>query len=214
VLSRYLGLLPATAEADALKQIVDLGVFAVNADGGTLLVVEPETSNLLVAITTGSSPSQKKDLVGDRYPIGEGLAGLAALTQHVQVGAAVYRDAERTQRLSDDTESEIVAPMLLGDRTIGVLKAVTFVKGRLFTAREIDLFARFARIAALLVEQTRTIRASDGDLPNLEGLGDTARLEQQIISRLQRVVTDWPGALTPLVKILEGIDQIAARRSI
>jgi GAF domain-containing protein len=213
-LSRYLGLLPATAEADALKQIVDLGVFAVNADGGTLLVVEPETSNLLVAITTGSSPSQKKDLVGDRYPIGEGLAGLAALTQHVQVGAAVYRDAERTQRLSDDTESEIVAPMLLGDRTIGVLKAVTFVKGRLFTAREIDLFARFARIAALLVEQTRTIRASDGDLPNLEGLGDTARLEQQIISRLQRVVTDWPGALTPLVKILEGIDQIAARRSI
>jgi hypothetical protein len=64
------------------------------------------------------------------------------------------------------------------------------------------------------VEQTRTIRASDGDLPNLEGLGDTARLEQQIISRLQRVVTDWPGALTPLVKILEGIDQIAARRSI
>jgi hypothetical protein len=54
VLSRYLGLLPATAEADALKQIVDLGVFAVNADGGTLLVVEPETSNLLVAITTGS----------------------------------------------------------------------------------------------------------------------------------------------------------------
>jgi GAF domain-containing protein len=214
VLSRYLGLLPATAEADALKQIVDLGVFAVNADGGTLLVVEPETSNLLVAITTGSSPSQKKNLVGDRYPIGEGLAGLAALTQHVQVGAAVYRDAERTQRLSDDTESEIVAPMLLGDRTIGVLKAVTFVKGRLFTAREIDLFARFARIAALLVEQTRTIRASDGDLPNLEGLGDTARLEQQIISRLQRVVTDWPGALTPLVKILEGIDQIAARRSI
>jgi GAF domain-containing protein len=214
VLSRYLGLLPATAEADALKQIVDLGVFAVNADGGALLVVEPETSNLLVAITTGSSPSQKKDLVGDRYPIGEGLAGLAALTQHVQVGAAVYRDAERTQRLSDDTESEIVAPMLLGDRTIGVLKAVTFVKGRLFTAREIDLFARFARIAALLVEQTRTIRASDGDLPNLEGLGDTARLEQQIISRLQRVVTDWPGALTPLVKILEGIDQIAARRSI
>jgi GAF domain-containing protein len=214
VLSRYLGLLPATAEADALKQIVDLGVFAVNADGGALLVVEPETSNLLVAITTGSSPSQKKNLVGDRYPIGEGLAGLAALTQHVQVGAAVYRDAERTQRLSDDTESEIVAPMLLGDRTIGVLKAVTFVKGRLFTAREIDLFARFARIAALLVEQTRTIRASDGDLPNLEGLGDTARLEQQIISRLQRVVTDWPGALTPLVKILEGIDQIAARRSI
>jgi GAF domain-containing protein len=214
VLSRYLGLLPATAEADALKQIVDLGVFAVNADGGTLLVVEPETSNLLVAITTGSSPSQKKDFVGDRYPIGEGLAGLAALTQHVQVGAAVYRDAERTQRLSDDSESEIVAPMLLGDRTIGVLKAVTFVKGRLFTAREIDLFARFARIAALLVEQTRTIRASDGDLPNLEGLGDTARLEQQIISRLQRVVTDWPGALTPLVKILEGIDQIAARRSI
>jgi GAF domain-containing protein len=216
MISRYLGLLPTTAEADALKQIVDLGVFAVDADEGALLVVEPESSNLLVAIRTGSSLRQRKDLVGDRYPIGEGLAGLAALTQHVQVGAAVYRDAERTQRLSDDSESEseIVAPMLLGDCTIGVLRAVTFVKGRIFTAREVDLFSRFARIAALLVEQTRTIKARDGDLPNLEGLGHTGRLEQEIISKLQRVVEDWPGALTPLAKILDGIDQIAARRSI
>jgi GAF domain-containing protein len=214
MITRYLGLLPTTAEADALKQIVDLGVFAVDADEGALLVVEPESSNLLVAIRTGSSLGQRKDLVGDRYPIGEGLAGLAALTQHVQVGAAVYRDAERTQRLSDDSESEIVAPMLLGDCTIGVLKAVTFAKGRIFTAREVDLFSRFARIAALLVEQTRTIKARDGDLPNLEGLGHTGRLEQEIISKLQRVVADWPGALTPLAKILDGIDQIAARRSI
>ncbi|HTZ68450.1 MAG TPA: GAF domain-containing protein [Roseiarcus sp.] len=214
MLSRYLGLLPATAEADALRQIVDLGVFAINADGGTLLVVEPETSNLIVAITTGSIASKKKVVVGDRCPIGEGLAGLAVLTQHVQAGAAVYRDPERTQRVSDGSESEIVAPMLLGDRTIGVMKAVTFMKGRIFSAREVDLFARFARIAALLVEQTRTIRASEGDLPNLEGLGDTARLERLIISKLQRVISDWPGALTPLVKILEGIDQIAARRSI
>lgn len=214
MLSRYLGLLPATAEADALKQIVDLGVFAINADAGTLLVVDPQSSDLVVAITTGPGHSRKKEHVGDRRPIAEGLAGLAALTQHTQVGAAVYRDPERTQRLSDDSESEIVAPMLLGDRTIGVLKAATFAKGRIFTAREVDLFTRFARVAALLVEQTRTIRASEGDLPNLEGLGDTARLERLIISKLQRVVADWPGALTPLVKILEGIDQIAARRSI
>ena len=104
MISRYLGLLPTTAEADALQQIVDLGVFAVDADEGALLVVEPVSSNVLVAIRTGSVQA-KKDLVGDRYPIGEGLAGLAALTQHVQVGAAVYRDAERTQRLSDESES-------------------------------------------------------------------------------------------------------------
>ena len=95
--------------------------------------------------------------------------------------------------------------MVLGDCTIGVLKAVTFVKGRIFTAREVDLFSRFARIGALLVEQTRTLKARDGELPNLEGLGHTGRLEQEIISKLQRVVADWPGALTPLAKILDGI---------
>ncbi len=208
LLAEYLGVLPATPEAIALRLLVEIGVSVVAADEGSLLVLDPDGSNLRFAMTIGGS---EQTLLGQRVPLGSGITGLAAATRQVQVGAPVYRDVAQTERLSEGPESVIAAPMMLGDTVIGVLTAVTFMKGRLFTAKETDLYARFAGLAGLLVEQTRLLKVRKGDTSQASGLGDATRLEQEILGRLQRIVANRPSALGPLAQILGGIEAIAGR---
>jgi GAF domain-containing protein len=208
LLAEYLGVLPATPEAIALRLLVEIGVSVVSADEGSLLVLDPDGSSLRFAMTIGAS---EQTLLGQRVPLGSGITGLAAATRQVQVGAPVYRDVAQTERLSEGPESVIAAPMMLGDTVIGVLTAVTFMKGRLFTAKETDLYARFAGLAGLLVEQTRLLKVRKGDASQASGLGDATRLEQEILGRLQRIVANRPSALGPLAQILGGIEAIAGR---
>lgn len=208
LLAEYLGVLPATPEAIALRLLVEIGVSVVSADEGSLLVLDPDGSSLRFAMTIGAS---EQTLLGQRVPLGSGITGLAAATRQVQVGAPVFRDVAQTERLSEGPESVIAAPMMLGDTVIGVLTAVTFMKGRLFTAKETDLYARFAGLAGLLVEQTRLLKVRKGDASQASGLGDATRLEQEILGRLQRIVANRPSALGPLAQILGGIEAIAGR---
>jgi GAF domain-containing protein len=209
LLAEYLGVLPKTPEALALRQLVEIGVSVVAADEGSLLVIDPDGRNLRFAMTVGSS---EEKLLGQRVPIGSGITGLAAATRQVQVGAPIYRDVAQTERLSEGPESVIAAPMMLGDTVVGVMTAVTFAKGRLFTAKETDLYARFSAVAALVVEQTRLLKARDGSgAQPAAGLGEATRIEQEILGRLQRIVANRPAALAPLAQILSGIEAIMGR---
>ena len=79
LMSRYLGLMPATGEDQVLRLIVETGVRAVGADEGSLLVYDPETNDLTFVMTYGNAESESI-LVGQRVPFGQGLAGLAAET--------------------------------------------------------------------------------------------------------------------------------------
>lgn len=213
VLAEYLGLLPATPESAALRQIVETGISVIMADEGSLLVMDADAGDLRFAMTVGSGDSEK-NLLGQRVPIGSGITGLAAATRQVQVGAPVYKDVAQTERLSEGPESVIAAPVLLGELVVGVLTAVTFKKGRIFNSQEAFLYARFARLAALLVEQTRRLKVRGGDSPQARALGGMARLEQEVLGRMQRIVAERPGTLGPLARILEAVEEISAGGSL
>jgi GAF domain-containing protein len=208
LLAEYLGVLPATPEAGALRLLVEIGTSVINAEEGSLLVMEPDGRNLRFAMTVGASAEK---LHGQRVPFGEGQTGLAAATRQVQIGAPVYRDVEQTERLKAGPESVIAAPMMLGDAVIGVLTAVTFTKDRRFTAKEADVYARFAGLAGLIVEQTRLLKMHKREALQASGLGDAARLEQEILGQLQRITANQPRALEPLSQILSGIEAILSR---
>jgi GAF domain-containing protein len=213
LLVEYLGLLPATPEAAALRQIVEIGIGVIQADEGSLLVMDADAGDLRFAMTVGIGDSEKT-LLGQRVPLGSGITGLAAATRQVQIGAPVYKDVAQTERLSEGPESVIAAPMLLGELVVGVLTAVTFNKGRIFNSHEAVLYARFARLAALLVEQTRRLKVRGGDRPQARALGGVARLEQEALGRMQRIVAERPGTLGPLARILEAVEEISVGGSL
>ena len=72
LLTEYLGLLPATPEAAALRQIVEIGVGVIQADEGSLLVMDADGGDLRFAMTVGNGDSEKT-LLGQRVPIGSGI---------------------------------------------------------------------------------------------------------------------------------------------
>ena len=191
-----------------LREILSVAVSIVAADEGSLLIMDDDGAHLRFAMTVPSGESERK-LHGQVVPLGSGVTGLAAATRQVHVGAPVYRDIAQTERLADGPESVIAAPMVLGDAVIGVMTAVTFTKGRMFTARETDLYARFSGLAGLLIDQTNRLRdATSGSRPP-SGLGEAAALEFEIVNRLRAIAAKRPNALAPLAQIIEGIERLA-----
>ena len=211
LMSTYLGVLPRTSEEKVLRLLVDMGRQIVNADEGSLLVYDDKTKSLRFVMTTGSDESEK-GLLGQSVPLGAGITGLAAATHEVQIGAPTYRNIEQTEErggAEGAPEAVLAAPMLVGDLLVGVITAVTFEKGARFDAGHARLYAGFASIAGLVVDQRRRLAAFEekGRTQPL-ALGETGRLEQTLIESIARLVKNRPEALPQITKIISAVEAL------
>ena len=145
LMQRYLGLSPGL-EDQALSLIVETGVRAVGGDEGSLLLYNPEANDLTFAMTYGNENAEQM-LVGTQVPMGS-LAGLAAETGQVQIGAPRYKDAKLAET-TGSVQSVISAPMIFGDRLIGVITAISNKPDKRFSEADGQLYACLATVAAL-----------------------------------------------------------------
>jgi len=209
LMARYLGLAQGL-EDQALALIVETGVRAAGADEGSLLVFNPEANDLTFVLTYGN-PEAEKALVGTRVPMGQSLVGLAAETQQVQIGAPRYKDAQLAEA-AGSVQSVIAAPMLIGDRLIGVITAISNRPDKRFTADDGQLYACLATVAALVVNQALLLRARDAeadadDLQPESLAADPA--EQEVLQRVGRLLQRDPGSVRQLARMLEAVEAMA-----
>jgi sigma-B regulation protein RsbU (phosphoserine phosphatase) len=135
-------------------------------------------------------------VVVPRVRLGEGLVGYAALHKEPVLVPDVSKDP-RYIRLVPDVRSELVIPMLLKDRLIGVLDLES-PELDAFTKRDVEILTLLASQAAVAIENARlyeTVRANE------------IRLEKEL-HFAQRVQT----ALLPtgLPKRMKGVDAAAS----
>ena len=147
-------------------------------------------------------------------PFGQGLAGLAAETGEVQIGAPRYKDVEQSESMSG-IKAVIAAPMMLGDRLIGVITAVSNDDDKRFTMEDAQLYACLGTIAALVVNQALLLRAtSEGaetTQPDPAALADP--LEREVTARVARLLQRDSGTIRQLAKMLEAVEAMLAGRS-
>ena len=210
LMTRYLGLMPATGEDQVLRLIVETGVRAVGGDEGSLLVYDPEANDLTFVMTYGNKESESI-LVGQRVPFGQGLAGLAAETGEVQIGAPRYKDVTQRETMGG-IKAVISAPMMLGDKLIGVITAVSNKNGKRFTMEDGQLYACLATIAALVVNQALMLRARSADVD--PGTLQPAALAadpqaQEVLERVGRLLQRDPGTVRNLARMLEAVEAMA-----
>ena len=107
VLNAYLGVASESSEEKVLRLLIELGAQFVEAQEGSLLVLDDESAELVFAMTIGSAASEKS-LIDQRVPLGEGLVGLAAQTHEVQIGAPRFDvpDAAESKADKDDSEKD------------------------------------------------------------------------------------------------------------
>lgn len=217
LLSTFLGVRPQTSEESVLRLLIELGAKTVAADEGSLLVVDEESDSLVFAMTVGSDESEMT-LVGQSVPMGKGITGLAAQTLEVQVGAPSFKDVKQSERRGGEEgvpEAVMAAPMLVGEKLVGVLTAVSFAQGKRFNSADAQTFAGFAAIAGLVVEQRHRLNAyeAEGGEPP-KALERTAELQREIMASVARIVQKAPmddqAALKNVLAVLGGLETLMA----
>jgi hypothetical protein len=99
--------------------------------------------------------------------------------------------------------------MLIGDRLIGVITAISNKPDKRFTSEDGQLYACLATVAALVVSQALLLRAQTegGDAAGLEPAslaGDPA--EQEVLERVGRLLRRDPGTVRQLARMLEAVE--------
>jgi phosphoserine phosphatase RsbU/P len=174
-----------TRIAELARRVIDyrtFGILLVNEDAQVL-----ELKN---AVSYGDHVSEKQ------IPIGSGLVGYAALHKEPVLVADVSTDPRYVSWV-DDVRSELVIPLLVKDRCIGVFDLES-PELEAFNKSHVEILTLLASQAAVAIENARlyeTIRANE------------IRLEREI-SFAQRVQSAF--LPTELPKKFKGVD-VAAR---
>lgn len=201
----YLGIAPRSTEERILRLLVELASQFVNATEGSLLIYDEKKHDLVFAFTTTDGAPAAK-LVNRRLAMGQGITGLAALTREVQAGAPIHRmRGGEEHRRGRSPQAVLAAPMLVRDRLVGVLTAVSFQPKRRFTAAQCTLYGRVAAAAAVLVHQNVLLR---GDRS-----AGASREQQEAFAALGRLAAMGPAVMSSVHGVLLGIERIARSRS-
>jgi GAF domain-containing protein len=149
------GIVAAPAsEREELRAIVQVAASVLDAEAAALFLVDEDKEELRFVVALGGSSERVENLT---LPMGEGLAGYVASTGQPLAVSNVETDARFAasfaQKVAYIPRNVLCVPMMLGDRTVGVLEMLD-KRGELpFGVRDIEILGHFARLSALTVQQ-------------------------------------------------------------
>jgi len=149
-----------------LDEVLDLVVRnaaeLLNAQAGSLLLLDEDTGDLVFRISSGPTG---KHLVGLRVPAGKGIAGAAFSENRPIISEDTYKDSRWYPRFDEQsefvTDSVLAVPLNARGRTIGALEVVNRKEGRGFTQENGELLLSFGAPAAIAIENARLFTTTD-----------------------------------------------------
>jgi GAF domain-containing protein len=136
-----------------LSQVLDNAIRAIGAQDGSLLVPDDETGELVFVLVQGEST--KANLIGRRLPAGRGIASWVAehrrgtTVNNVPADERFYPELD--VELDYRTSSLLAAPLLGGNRLLGVVEVVNKQNGKLFSTGNLTLLTLMCRFAGELL---------------------------------------------------------------
>jgi len=135
-----------------LQRVLARAVALLNVTGGELATYD-EARRELVIVASHQMPT---NAVGLRMALGEGAMGRVAQT-HQPLIIPRYQEWEgRSDKYQDTSvQSVIAAPLLIGQRLVGVYGVIDSSRGRAFGADDLRLLEMFGPQAAIALENAR-----------------------------------------------------------
>ncbi len=186
-----------------LKRIMDKAVDLLQAEAGSLLLIDQETDELVFEVTTGSG---SLDLVGSRIPLDTGIAGSVArdgepvIIKDAQSDQRWYRGVDETTDFI--THTLIAVPMVSRGEVIGVIELLNRQDGLPFDADDEQLLTAFAANAAVSIENARLFTQTDQALAErVQELSMMQRIDRELNATLQydrvmEIALDWALEMT------------------
>lgn len=145
---------PGETEAlTLLGQVLDSAIRAIGAKDGSLLVPDDKTRELVFVLV--QDESTKENLIGRRLPAGRGIAGWVAehrrgtTVNNVPADERFYPELD--VELDYRTTSLLAAPLLGGNRLLGVVEVINKQDGKLFSTGDLNLLTLMCRFAGELL---------------------------------------------------------------
>ncbi|MFP4345250.1 MAG: GAF domain-containing protein [Anaerolineales bacterium] len=172
---------------NVLDLVVKSAAKLLNAEAGSLLLLDDNSGDLMFRITSGPAAQH---LVGLKVPAGKGIAGVAFSKNEPVIVNDAQHD-ERWYRSFDQnadfiTRSLIAVPLNARGRTIGVLEVVNRKGERQsFDQQDIELLESFGAQAALAIENARLFTMTDQALQaRVEELTTLQHIDRQLNATL------------------------------
>lgn len=142
-----------------LEMIVNTAARVIGARAAALFLIDHEASELIFEVATGAKAEEVKQF---RVPLGEGIAGLVAVTGQPMAISNVEQDPRHASHIAESVgympQSILCVPLLHNGEVIGVFELLDREDGASFTPADIDMLDQFASQAAVAIEQSRTFR--------------------------------------------------------
>jgi GAF domain-containing protein len=149
--------LGAPAEhAQLLEQIVQTAMHVLRARAGSLYLVDESSGELVFEVALGERAAP---LRGQRFPLGQGVAGWVAASGQALAVADVQQDPQWAKEIGRTVgyapRTMLAIPLLLRDSVIGVLQLLDKDGGDPFSAGDMATLGLFAQQAAVAIAQSR-----------------------------------------------------------
>ncbi|NLM16333.1 MAG: GAF domain-containing protein [Candidatus Riflebacteria bacterium] len=148
-----------------LEFLMDISIDITGAEGGTILLREENSDNLVITVARGKYPQEVKKV---KVPIGSGLTGWVAKYKKSLNVPNVLLDP-RYIETPESIYSELAVPMVIVERTIGVL-VVNSSEINAFTKEDVQTLTTLASIVTKVLENSRLLSDSDQKLRELSKL--------------------------------------------
>ncbi|HTP07314.1 MAG TPA: GAF domain-containing protein, partial [Anaerolineae bacterium] len=181
-----------------LTTIVSKAMELLNAEAGSLLLVDEQHNELVFEVTLGPAAP---DLRGQRMAMNKGIVGAAAQTRRPQIvneaqqDSRWLRDVDKTTAFS--TRALLAVPMIVKDKVTGVIELINKRGTDSFTEDDQALLTAFAVNAAVAVDNARLFTLTDQALASrLDELSTLQEIDRQLntsldIRRVMELTLDW-----------------------
>ena len=173
---------------ELLQSIVDVARAIFGAQASSVFLLDEETGELVFRAVSGQG---EEFLVGRRFPAGQGIAGWVAVSGESIVvddlTASTAFDRSLAQSTQFVPDALMAAPLVHGDRVLGVLEILDPSAQARSGLPELDLLSMFARQAAIALRIVTADRAAAAIDPHVMSPGRRSAAAQ-LIRELERLL--------------------------
>ena len=145
---------PQTNLVQLLDDLLGSALAALGSGDGSLLLSDEETEELVFVVVHGSARDR---LTGYRLPPGRGIAGWVADEKEPAIVQDVQKDPRFFPQVDETfgfrTQTLACAPLLDGERVLGVIEAVNKLDHREFSPEDRLLLNVVAQLAAVAIHR-------------------------------------------------------------
>jgi GAF domain-containing protein len=194
----------AEARRELLQSIVEVARAIFGARAASVAVLDEAAGDFAFEAVAGAG---ERDLVGTRFRAGQGIAGAAAATGEPMVIDDLHADRRFAREVAEGTgyvpDAMMVAPLLRGERTLGVLSVLD--RRRLRPGLEdLQLLEAFAGQAAQALELSDAARRAAALLEDGGGRPEELAVVAPALRRL--LATEDPQRRAAGLALLSALD--------